>query len=306
VVFGPVDQHYMQGDAYCHPLRIAVQTGSIGGLANWTWNTPIPVLDALIQLWHLESNRNIARGPLGPTADTTSDDDSLRELAALLLFWSTISVLHADAYRHEHLRSLRYLWPRVPIASHFGMALQAAKLGRFIGDLYRSHSMRLPRPPTSLSQVFQEWGPETPWSGMGVNDAPASVEGTVVTLRNWSEEAGGTVSVELRRDDGENITINWRPVPEPVWKKVVGGRQVLRDLLERWRNGERFTSHSAHEYTAIIRRVAMLVRASEVASDFYQDMATAAATRGQLGLPEQIIFDTDDEADTETVEDNGA
>lgn len=260
----------MQGHGYCHPLRVPIGGSSLGAAAGWTWNTPTALLDVLAHLWNLEHRLDEARAAIGTPQPTGAQEEIRREMAAHLLFWHSVSMLHANAYRTEHLRSLRYLWPRLPIATDLDAVLPSARLGRLIGELYREPSIQLPAVPTAFQEELQQ----------------KYVNGRV--------RREGPSSVEVGRDGSAPVVVRWRPVPEPVWKKVIGGRQTLRDLLERWRNREPFTSQTAHEYTGIIRRVAMLVKAGTAASDCYLQAQQSAASRAQLGLQE-VSFDGEED-----------
>jgi hypothetical protein len=295
VTHSAVDQHYMQGDAYCHPLRVSTGHGGLGNLASWIWNTPTTILDALAVLWNLDASRSEASTIIESHMPSLNAADTMREQAACLLFWHCVSMLHAEEYRQEHLNSLRYLWPRIPIPAEESVVLESAVLGRYIGELYRSANIHLPTIPEGFRGELQSWSSTLGWSALGVNNAHSGIRGQIRSVRNWSSDNGGTVVVEVGDEGGTTSLVQWSPVPEAVWRKVIGGRQTLRDLLERWRGREAFDSRTAHEYTGIIRRVAMLVRVGETASSCYEKTKKSFATRQQLGLPAFVQLDVEEE-----------
>jgi hypothetical protein len=235
---------------------------------------------------------------LGSGAGTIPTEQPGRELAARLLFYHAVTILHARDYRTEHLSSLRYLWPRIPVPRDLETVARSAKLGRYMAELYRDWSPVLPPPPAGID--LRTWAPGLPFEGLARNDARPSINGVISNLRHWNPEDGGTVTVTVRAYQGDGTwEVHWRPVPAAVWQATIGGRQTLRDLFERWRKDrERFTSETAHEFTGIARRVALLSRLGELASEWYHASVESALSRAELGLSGTPPFDPDPE-DTE-------
>lgn len=305
VAWDPMDQHYLQGDAYCLPLRVSNNEGKLLTSANpWRWNTPEEVLQQLEGRWGPLEHADEITEALGIRADTLPTEQQGRELVARLLFYHAVTILHARAYRTAHLSSLRYLWPRIPVPKDLETAVGSAKLGRYIAELYRDWSPVLPPLPAGID--LRHWAPGLPFEDLARNDAGPSVHGVISNVRHWSPEEGGTVAVTVSALEGEETwEVHWRQVPEPVWQTVIGGRQTLRDLLERWRKDrERFTSETAHEFTGIARRVALLARLGELASKWYHESVESALSRNELGLRGGPSFDQDAEDSEPDAEDN--
>lgn len=193
------------------------------------------------------------------------------------IFYHTIAILHAVAYRIENAGALRQDWPRIPLPKTKELLTTSASVGRLVADLLDTEkpvagvttgkirdelrSIGAPErvgggqlnPDTDFA-VRARWG----YAGRGGITMPG--QGTVVERDISEHEFDGlgsrTVDVYL------NSTAYWRNVPLPVWEYTLGGYQVIKkwlsyreiDLLKR-----PLTLDEVKEVTNIARRIAAIL-----------------------------------------------
>lgn len=197
-----------------------------------------------------------------------------------VLFYHTLAVLHAPAYRLENAGALRQDWPRVPLPSDAAALSASAELGRRVASLLDprlpvngvTHGDPLPelRGLAALSvtsgavdfDVRVNWG----YSGQGGAVMPGS--GHVTTNDD------GTLNIWL------NPTTYWASIPRDVWDYTLGGYQVLKKWLSYRESkvlGRPLRQEEAREFTHIARRIAALIDLSDELDASYARCKASAA-----------------------------
>ncbi|HMQ32468.1 MAG TPA: N-6 DNA methylase [Chloroflexaceae bacterium] len=226
------------------------------------------------------------------------------------LFYHTVAVLHAPAYREENAGALRQDWPRVPLPATREGLLASAELGRAVAGLLdgergvagvTSGEIRAElRPIGALSVVGG--GPINPgagdldltagWGFAGRGGITMPGKGRVVERAATEAEANaelGLAAGAATYDVYLNERVYWRNVPPRVWGYTIGGYQVLKKWLsyrERPLLGRGLTTDEAREVRDIARRVAAILLLAPALDANYR--ATTAATyewgRGAAGM----------------------
>ncbi len=207
------------------------------------------------------------------------------------LFYHTLAVLHAPAYRAANAGALRQDWPRLPLPSALAALLESATLGRQVAALL---DVRRPVPGVTHSAIAPELRP------LGAPqrrpDAPDDqlhpAEGHFGLRAQWGTRSGGTVLPGKGRTtptpglEGThlNVWLNdeayWAAVPTAVWTTTLGGYPVLKKWLS-YRAASVFardlTADEIQEFTRLVRRLAALTALSPAL-----DIAYAASTEASL------------------------
>jgi len=199
------------------------------------------------------------------------------------LFYHSIAVLHAPAYRVENSGALRQHWPRVSLPTSRELLLASAELGRQVAALLDSE-----RPVAGVTSgtIRDELRPVGALSAVGsgqLNPAAGDLDLTV----GWGFAGRGGITMPGKGKLGEraisaseknpalelgagastyDIALNerayWRNVPPHVWAYTIGGYQVIKKWLsyrERPLLGRGLTPDEARAVTQIARRIAAIL-----------------------------------------------
>lgn len=225
------------------------------------------------------------------------------------LFYHTLAVLHAPAYRAENAGALRQDWPRIPLPAT-GQALQdSAKLGREVAALIDSerpvpgvttgairaelrHIAMVSRidntpinPAAGDLDVTAGWG----YAGRGGITMPG--KGRVVERKASADEANPALGLgadSLTYDIYLNERVYWRNVPPRVWTYTMGGYRVLKKWLsyrERPLLSRSLRVDEVREVTAIARRIAALLMLGPELDKNYRAVTADACPLGDGGAP---------------------
>lgn len=205
------------------------------------------------------------------------------------LFFHTLAVLHAPAYRAENAGALRQDWPRVPLPAAYEALTASAALGRQVAALLDSETPLAGvtgggvRPelralgvvsrvgggslaPEELA-VTARWG----YAGQGGVTMPGKGKVQVTNEQPTTSDHPLTLSPDhlltpslgtTSYDIFLNDIAYWKNVPERVWNYTIGGYQVLKKWLsyrERPLLGRPLLPAEAREFTAMVRRIAALL-----------------------------------------------
>ena len=154
--------------------------------------------------------------------------------AARTLFFHTLAVLHAPAYRLENAGALRQDWPRVPLPADPAALAASAALGETVAALL---DVERSVPGVTAGDIRDDLRPIALFDFSG--DAPDlavtagwgyAANGAVMPGRGHTEErtsAGGAAVLDIYLND----STCWRSVPAEVWAYTLGGYQVLKKWL---------------------------------------------------------------------------
>ncbi len=223
------------------------------------------------------------------------------------LFYHTLAVLHAPAYREENAGALRQDWPRVPLPDGRDALLASTALGRriaalldtetdvpgvtkgsvradlrLIGPIHHIEGRQL-RPEAGELDVTAGWG----HGGKGGVTMPGrgkamEREYTPLELAAFAEGAtalGMTLDDALAcfgattRDVYLNGVAYWANVPAKVWEYTIGGYQVMKKWLsyrERALLGRSLNRDEVREVTQMARRIAAILLLSSALDANYR------------------------------------
>jgi hypothetical protein len=212
------------------------------------------------------------------------------------LFYHSIAVLHAPAYRSENAGALRQDWPRIPLPNTAATLQRSAALGRQVaalldseqavagvstgavrpelrgvGTIVRVGGGQL-QPNAGELELTANWG----YAGQGGVTMPG--KGRVITRDYTADElaslesgasALGLSLSEVQSILGEqtcDIYLNdnafWQNIPLHVWEYTIGGYQVIKKWLsyrERPLLGRSLTTSEVREVNTIARRIAAIL-----------------------------------------------
>lgn len=201
---------------------------------------------------------------------------------AAALFYHTLAVLHAPAYRAENAGALRQDWPRVPLPAAGEALAASAALGERVAALLDAER---PVPGVTTGEVepalravavfdFVGNAPDLAltagWGYAGQGGVTMPGRGRVA--ERAGEEGASTLDIYL------NATTFWRNVPAPVWEYTLGGYQVLKKWLsyrEAALLGRPLTVGEVAEFTHIARRIAALLALATALDANYRRVAGA-------------------------------
>jgi hypothetical protein len=233
------------------------------------------------------------RPNLSPQATSYLSDLAVTEQD---LFYHTLAILHAPAYRTENAGALRQDWPRVPLPATAELLRASAALGRQVAALLDSErpmpgvtSGKL-RPELqtigviarvgggSLNPAAGELAVTVGWGHAGKGGATMPGKGRVdqraytpdelAAIRSGASALGCTEAQAVAclgattSDVYLNDTAYWRNVPASVWGYTIGGYQVIKKWLsyrERELLRRVLTPDEAREVTHMARRIAAIV-----------------------------------------------
>jgi hypothetical protein len=182
------------------------------------------------------------------------------------LFYHTLAILHAPAYRKENAGALRQDWPRVPLAESKKALLASGELGRQVAALLDTEqpvpgvTEGKPRPELRSIAILARI------DGKQLDDA---VDLDVTAGWGHAGKDGVTMPGKGKIEQHENaydIYLNdvafWKNVPVGVWDYTIGGYQVMKKWLsyrEKTLLGRGLTLEEVQEVTSMARRIAALL-----------------------------------------------
>ncbi|MBI3946622.1 MAG: N-6 DNA methylase [Armatimonadetes bacterium] len=220
----------------------------------------------------------------------------LRDVAAEPpdLFYHTLAVLHAPAYRSENAGALRQDWPRVPLPASRDALLASAALGRRVAALLDPETpvpgvtagalrpempviARITRVGGGSLDPNQDLSVTAGWGHAGKGGVTMPARGKAVARDYTPEEraalesgaaalgldpaAALTLLGETTCDISLNDVACWENVPARVWEYTIGGYQVMKKWLsyrERPLLGRPLKPAEVREVIDIARRIAAL------------------------------------------------
>ncbi|MCX5818813.1 MAG: N-6 DNA methylase [Deltaproteobacteria bacterium] len=197
------------------------------------------------------------------------------------LFYHTLAILHASAYRTENAGALRQGWPRIPLPQAKDSLLASAALGRQVAALLDTEA---PVPGVTAGTIQDELRGIAVFQR--VDGKPAKPEaGDLDLTAGWGHAGKGGVTMPgkgklIRRDDGAcNIFLNddafWRNVPGTVWDYTIGGYQVIKKWLsyrEKPLLGRGLTPDEVRYVTEMARRLTALIALQSCLDDNYRNV----------------------------------
>ena len=212
------------------------------------------------------------------------------------LFYHTLALLHAPAYRTENAGALRQDWPRVPLPDTAELLHASAALGRQIAALLDPEGAVPGVTSGKLRPELQAIGVITRVGGGTLNPAA----GDLAVTASWGHAGKGGVTMPgkgrmdrraytpdelaaiysgasaLGFTEGQviaclgattsavylNDTAYWRNVPASVWDYTLGGYQVIKKWLsyrEHALLGRALSTDEAREVTHMARRIAAIM-----------------------------------------------
>jgi len=195
------------------------------------------------------------------------------------VFFHTLAILHAPAYRKDNSGALRQNWPRIPLPKNKDALITSAAFGRQVAALLDTEA---PVPGISAGKIGEDIKLIAVFQR--VDGKPAKPEsGDLDLTAGWGHAGKGGVTMPgkgrlARRDDGAyDIFLNddacWRNIPEAVWDYTIGGYQVIKKWLsyrEKPLLGRSLTPEEVRYVTEIVRRLAALVALQPSLDDNYR------------------------------------
>ena len=209
------------------------------------------------------------------------------------LFYHSIAILHAPAYRVENAGALRQDWPRIPLPVRRDLLLASAELGQQIAALLNSELPVAGVTSGALREELKTIGILSVIGGGPINLAAGDLDVTAgwgfggrggitmpgkgkVTERaitaNEENPALGLGAGATTYDIRLNERVYWRNIPPCVWEYTIGGYQVIKKWLsyrERVLLGRGLSPDEARAVTHIARRIAaILLREAELDQNY--------------------------------------
>ena len=196
------------------------------------------------------------------------------------LFYHTLAVLHAPAYRAENAPALRQDWPRVPLPDSKKALLASVTLGRQIAALLDTETLvegittgtirqELKRLAVvaragggSLNAAVGEFDVTAGWGHAGTGGVTMPGKGRLVERNPEKDEIANPLLGQTTCDVYLNTVAYWRNVPSNVWGYAIGGYHVIKKWLsyrEKELLGRALKSAEAVEVTHMARRIAALL-----------------------------------------------
>ncbi|WP_129677218.1 type ISP restriction/modification enzyme [Candidatus Chloroploca sp. Khr17] len=218
------------------------------------------------------------------------------------LFYHTLAVLHAPAYRAENAGALRQDWPRIPLPATSAALLASAELGRQIAALLDSERPVIGVTSGTPRDELRPIGVLSVVGGGQINPSAGDLDLTV----GWGYGGRGGITmpgkgriIERTASEGEscpalglaaggttldiylNDRVYWRNIPPSIWGYTIGGYQVLKKWLsyrERPLLGRSLSIDEAREVRDIARRIAAILLLEPALDANYR--AVTEATHG--------------------------
>ncbi len=200
------------------------------------------------------------------------------------VFYHTIAILHASAYRIENAGALRQDFPRIPLPDNLETLIASASLGRQIAALLDPEtpvagvtSGKL-RPELKMITVVSRVGtgnldPNTDfaltagWGYAGQNGVTMPGKGKANDRPYTPEEQTAIAQViEQLGTTTHDIYLNdiayWKNIPDRVWNYTIGGYQVIKKWLsyrEQKLLGRSLKQEEVIEVTQMARCIAAIL-----------------------------------------------
>lgn len=261
---------------------------------------------------HLKSDDLFSGPPKTGKVPNLSDESTayLKKLKAIepeALFFHSLVVMHAPAYRKENAGALRQDWPRVPLPTDKKMLIASAALGREVAAMLDPET---PTPGVSAGTIRPELkalgvasrigkgrlDPEAGHLGLTVGWGHSNQDGACmpgrgkVVFRDYSADefdalCSGTETLGMTKDEARELlgktTVDvylngnayWRNIPEKVWGYTLGGYQVIKKWLsyrEKTLLGRDLSIEEARYVTEMVRRIAAILLLEPKLNSNYQ------------------------------------
>lgn len=187
------------------------------------------------------------------------------------LFYHTLAILHAAAYRRDNAAALRHGWPRVPVPDAKDALCVSACLGHQVASLLDT---QCPLPGVTAGTIRPELKPVAIVGRVGGGSLDAAAGEFDVTA-GWGHAGkngatmpgkGKTVARKAGADATCDVYLNdvayWQNIPLPVWEYTIGGYQVMKKWLsyrEKELLGRGLRLEELEEVTNMARRLAALL-----------------------------------------------
>jgi hypothetical protein len=238
------------------------------------------------------------------------------------IFYLTISIIHAPAYRSENLGALRISWPRVPIPGDANRLRHSATLGETLSTLLNPEVAALGVSSGTLRPGLRVLGVPAKRSREALSTADLALTagwgsaqnaggGSVVMpgrgltkLREYTPSERKALEIEAQALDMSidellqligirtldiylNANCFWSNVPENVWAYALGGYQVIK----KWLSYREFSllrralkPEEAAYVSEVVRRIAAILLMGPALDANYRACAADAQTYETLGL----------------------
>jgi len=201
------------------------------------------------------------------------------------LFYHTLAILHAPAYRAENAGALRQDWPRVALPDSPRTLQGFSALGRKIAALL---DVETPVAGITTGKICQNL------KGIAVfkrlDGKPARPEaGDLDLTAGWGHGGKGGVTMPGKGrmiasgNNAFDVLLNevscWRNIPVPVWEYTIGGYQVIKKWLsyrEKELLGRGLTPEEVRYVTEMARRLAALIALQPSLDENYRRVSEAA------------------------------
>jgi hypothetical protein len=196
------------------------------------------------------------------------------------LFFSTVAILHAPAYRRENQGGLKQDWPRIPLPATKELLLASAALGQELAALLDPES---PMPTsaaslTSIGPISAAEGTLDPdtgdlevtagWGHAGQGGVTMPARGRITERPMTPAELAALPpdAAEILGETTCDVWLNgrayWRNIPKNVWEYTLGGYQVIKKWLsyrEHGLLGRSLSVEEARYITGVARRIAAIL-----------------------------------------------
>ncbi len=201
------------------------------------------------------------------------------------LFYHTLAILHAPAYRTENAGALRQDWPRVALPDSHRALQGSVELGRKIAALL---DVETPVPGVTTGKICQDLKDIAVFKRL--DGKPARPEaGDLDLTAGWGHAGKGGVTMPGKGrmivcgDNSFDVLLNevscWRSIPAPVWEYTLGGYQVIKKWLsyrEKELLGRGLTPEEVRYLTEMARRLAALIVLQPSLDENYRCVIEAA------------------------------
>jgi len=218
------------------------------------------------------------------------------------VFYHTLAILHAPAYRAENSGALRQDWPRVPLPDSKDLLLASAELGKQIAALLDTerdaeaiHESRLQKiaaftlPAGTRLDESKHFAVTAGWGHAGKGGVTMPGKGRLVE-RDYRDEERAAEGAGLSRAPGHvtspllggrtcdvylNDVAYWANVPLRVWEYTIGGYQVIKKWLsyrEEKLLGRPLTKDEVRYVQQMARRIAAILLLEPALDSNYRDV----------------------------------
>jgi hypothetical protein len=208
------------------------------------------------------------------------------------LFYHTLAILHAPAYRAENSGALRQGWPRIPLPDSRELLLASAELGKQIAALLDTETpfdvaailnrhgdvksplqkIAAPSRVGGGSLTDEDLAVTAGWGHAGKGGVTMPGKGKIVE-RDYTEserkrvpDVGARHGVPLLGDRTLDVYLNdvayWSNIPSRVWEYTIGGYQVIKKWLsyrEEKLLGRPLTKEEARYVQEMARRIGAIL-----------------------------------------------